>query len=171
MSAVGGRLDLVVAEELVRNRDAPAYVPGLRCGCAAGVPQALRHRACRGRRCQTRVARRGGNGAERHNGKRPFSQGSVDETSVQGRRQQPTLPHHTPTAKRPLTLAVDASTKRSRVIVARCESTLPTSPVVEQEIFSASEQAAVDELVSNDGGKHRVDGRGSSAPPRLCLQY
>ena len=80
-------------------------------------------------------------------GKRPLDQACTDGASVQRPRQQPALPHQSHTAKRPLALTADASTKRSRVLDAPCESTAATSHVVEEKIIGASEQTAVDALV------------------------
>jgi hypothetical protein len=78
--------------------------------------------------------------------KRPLDQACTDEASVQRPRQQPPGVHQSPTAKRPLTLATDASTKRSRVFDAPCESTAATSHVAEDNITRASEETAVDQL-------------------------
>ena len=85
-------------------------------------------------------------------GKKPLDRTCIDEALVQGPLQQQAVPHQNPTTKRPLTLAVDASTKRSRVLDTPCESTPPTSHVMEEMVSRASEQAAIDEPRSNAEG-------------------
>jgi ubiquitin C-terminal hydrolase len=86
----------------------------------------------------------------RMTGKRPLSQGCTDEASVQRPRQYHAVLPHRRTAKRQLTLASDESAKRSRVLRDPCAATPSASPIVDEKIIFAEEQAVVDQLVRNE---------------------